>query len=270
MNPRLGVNVNLVPALNVFGSVGRTSREPRLKELYDAENASWGAAPDLDAVVPETLNDYELGANLQLSRLRTTVNGFFMDFRNEIVKTGGIDQFGQPYYGNAARTVHTGIEVDGVVRILPGLDLAANATWSVNRFLEFDEYVEGREAPISRSGNPIAGFPDLLANARLSYRFRGAHAAIDVKYVGRQYTDNSADTFDDGTPAEGAKVVDPYTLLNLSLGYRFPARGPLRGMLVSGEVNNLLNSRVLLYGLGEDNFFPAATRNFFVRLQYER
>jgi iron complex outermembrane receptor protein len=55
LNPRLGVNYNFDERWNAYVSIGFTSREPRLKNLYDAAEAStpasWGA------IVPQFATD---------------------------------------------------------------------------------------------------------------------------------------------------------------------------------------------------------------------
>ena len=61
--------------LNIYLSFARVSREPRLKEYYDAAESSGGEVPQFEVkpdssynfdeplVKPETMNDFELGAS---------------------------------------------------------------------------------------------------------------------------------------------------------------------------------------------------------------
>lgn len=267
VNPRLGAHLAVSSRLTGFVSGAYTQREPRLKELYDAENASYGAVPALESVRPEKLLDLEAGTHFQGELFRVTGNLFYMDFQDEIVKTGGLDQFGQPYYGNADLTRHMGVELEGAVQVLEGLELTGNVSYSQNRFIRFTEYLDNGQA-VSRDGNPIAGFPDLLGNLRASYRWGGLMAAVDARYVGDQFTDNSADTLDDGTSAQGIGRVDAYTLLNAQLAWT-PRQKPLRGLTLSAELQNLTDARVLMAGQGLDNFFPNAPRAFYFQVQYE-
>ena len=91
LNPRLGVNYNLDERWNAYMSVGFTSREPRLKNLYDAAEsstpASWGAVvPQFAAdasgrldferplVKPESLLNLELGCGYTSDVLRFSGN----------------------------------------------------------------------------------------------------------------------------------------------------------------------------------------------------
>ena len=75
-NPRIGINFKPINPLNIYLSFARVSREPRLKNYYDAAESSGGAVPqfefnpdgtynyDKPLVQPETMNDIELGAAL--------------------------------------------------------------------------------------------------------------------------------------------------------------------------------------------------------------
>ena len=98
---------------------GYTTREPRLKNLYDAAEAStpasWGgvvpqfsqdAAGRFDfthpLVKPEALLDVELGGGFTTEDVRLSANLYWMEFTDEIVKSGQVDRFGQPITGNAA------------------------------------------------------------------------------------------------------------------------------------------------------------------------
>ena len=48
-NPRLGLNVNLTEEVHTYAFVGYTSREPRMRNLYAAEDAYFGATPSFQA-----------------------------------------------------------------------------------------------------------------------------------------------------------------------------------------------------------------------------
>lgn len=283
-NPRLGITINPNHSLSGYISAALAQREPRLSQLYYGQEAGAGAVPrfkrrpngsinyDRPLVTPESLFDLELGGTLQKRWYRLTANLFWMEFWNEIIPSGGVDQFGRSRTGNADRTRHRGLELEASARLLPGWDVSFNSTLSRNRFVSFTEYVtiNGSARALNRSGNPIAGFPERMAKLRTSYRWNGWSAAVDLKYAGQQFVDNSGGREADGQPAPGRKVK-PYTLVNASLGYE-PQQGLwLHGLRLNLSANNLLNRRVLRYGYmsaAGARFFPAATRHFFLSLSY--
>ena len=285
LNPRLGVTVNPGRLVSGYASVALANREPRMSSLYEGEEAGAGFLPhfslseagaynyDAPFVRPEQLLDVEIGSQVTRRRFRVAANVFWMDFRDEIVPSGGLDQFGVPRTGNAGKTRHTGLEAEMAVRLASGLDLQANGTISWNQFLHFMEYVtlpDGSIGASDRTGNPIAGFPSHMANIGLTYQRRALIVRATAMYAGTQYIDNAFGRDSAGTPRDELKV-DPYMLAGLSVHYSFPIRSQLNGLSLSADVNNVLNQRVLLFGnvgFGTPQFFPAATRHMMFTLRY--
>lgn len=271
LNPRIGVNHNFDGAWNAYASAAWTSREPRLKNLYDAAEAStpaaWGAvvpqfetSPDgtydfsRPLVTPESLLDLELGAGWRSEGGEAGINLYWMEFRDEIVKSGQLDRFGQPVTGNAERTRHLGAELSGAVRLPAGFEAAGNLTLSRNRFVRHTSYDAGSPQPLD--GNPIAGFPDLLGNARVTWRSGDLTATVAGRYSGKQYTDNFRNE---------ANTVDASFLVNLSAGATLRDFAGDLDLAVLLQVNNLFDRLVALSGEGEQ-FFVAAERNAFVQV----
>jgi iron complex outermembrane receptor protein len=271
VNPRAGLNCNIDKRWNAYATFAYTSREPRLKNLYDAAEAStpasWGAvvpqfAVDANGrfdfsrplVKPESLLDIELGVGMRSSKVHAAANVYWMEFADEIVKSGQVDRFGQPITGNASRTRHIGIELAGKGEIVEHLEVGGNVTLSRNRLIRHADYSTG--APISLSRNPIAGFPDVLANARLTYRNESLTLSISGRYVGKQYTDNFKNE---------ANTVDPYVVSDGFVAYRL--MNVLDDVSVEAklQVNNIFDTLYASYGEGPD-FFVGAERNVFFSL----
>jgi iron complex outermembrane receptor protein len=177
-----------------------------------------------------------------------------MEFSDEIVKSGQVDRFGQPITGNADRTRHVGIELNGRWNILPALELAGNATLSRNRFVRHLDYSAGSARNLG--GNPIAGFPDVLANLRLSYSQAQFSATVRGRYVGKQYIDNFRNE---------SNTVDPFFVSDAWLSYRFDHVVDNVGLEVKLQVNNIFDALYAAYGEGEQ-FFVGAERNVFVNV----
>ncbi len=285
VNPRIGMTYNPEKIVSGYASLALANREPRLKSLYDGEEAGAGFTPAFERngdgslnlnralVGPERLIDAELGLIVNRDRYRATVNVFYMDFRNEIVPSGGLDQFGVPRTGNAERTRHAGLEMDAAVRIARGLDLGGNLTISRNRFISFDEYVSNGESStvsVRRNGNSIAGFPDVSGNIDATLTRGGFTASLHASYVGKQYIDNAHGRLPDGSRSDGL-VNDAYALVDASIRCEFPPSSSFAGLRLGLDINNILDERVLMFGnVGPvgPQFFPAATRHVFVSASY--
>jgi iron complex outermembrane receptor protein len=271
VNPRLGVNYNVSPTWNAYLSAAYTSREPRLKNLYDAAEAStpasWGpVTPQFGVrddgsydfgsptVTPEHLFNVELGTGYRSDAGSFTANVYWMEFADEIVRSGRVDRFGQPVTGNAGRTRHVGLELTGSVAAPAGFEVAANATVSSNRFVRHTDYSTG--SAVSLDGNPIAGFPDVLANVRVTWRSGPAAVSLAGRYAGRLYTDNFQDN---------ANTVDPYVVVNAWASYLIGGTQGVPSLTIRLQVNNLFDALYATYGEGAQ-FFVGAERNGFIDL----
>lgn len=282
-NPRLGLNYNASENLNAYASIARTSREPRLKNFYDAAEAStpasWGAVePQFERnadgsfdfsrplVEPEKLYDYELGLGYRSERLHARLNFFYMDFKDEIIKSGQLDRFGQPVTGNAGRTLHTGLEMEAEVKPVSRLSLSANLMLAQNELKDYEVFLDD-DTSVSLNGNPIAGFPDFLANARLAYSHAGFVVSLAMQHAGKKYTDNFGDRYFEIFGEQRDNTVDPYTVFHGAAAYSFERLG-LRGLTLQLHVQNIFDTLYVFNGEG-DGFFPAAERQFFVNAKYE-
>jgi len=267
VNPRAGLNYNLSEETNAYLSLGYTSREPRLRNLYAAEDSWFGATPQFEAdttggmvlydfasplATPERLLDVELGGSYRTSAAVLSLNVYWMEFTDELVKSGRVDIFGQPVTGNAERTRHLGIEVDGSISLFAGFELSGNMTVSHNRLVRY-AVIDDSGARVVLDGNPIAGFPDFLANLRLSHTAGAVRSSLSMKHVGSFYTDNFRNT---------RNRNDAFTVFNFELICETPEFWNTR-FRMRGEVRNLFNT--LYFSSGEGNaFFPAAERNYLV------
>ncbi len=282
-NPRLGVLWRPASEHELFGMVAFTSREPRMRNLYAAEDSYFGARPLFESdtlggqvrydfskplVKPEQMLDVELGWRYQSEPLRFSVGLFWMEFFNELVKSGRVDIFGAPIDGNAPRTRHIGLELDAAAELLRSsgwgsLTLGIAATLSRNRIVEYT-YYSGTHA-FSLNGNPVAGFPDVLASGYLRYQLAGFHAQLLVRHVGKFYSDNFGDKLaeyaaqDPGIADYRDNVVDPYTVVDLDLRWEVPTVLGLQRLGLRLQIHNLFN---VLYAAGAEgrHFFPGAER----------
>jgi len=292
VNPRLGATLYPDEPLSAYASVALAHREPRRTQLYDISNGPAGAVPQFERradgsviedeplIKPERLVDVELGGSLERDRYRLSANLFWMEFWDEIVPSGAVNEIGQPRTGNADRTRHVGLELEGTAQLLPGWTVSGNAMLARTRFVDFTEFreIDGQTRALERDGNPIAASPEQLATLRTAYEWRGLTTLLNVKAVGKQYVDNSGGTaaslqngnvvFEDRDDL----VVDPYALLGAAVTYEAPGSSSFDGLEVHVTADNLLDHNVLQHGFrnarGQPRFYPAATRNVFVELRY--
>jgi iron complex outermembrane receptor protein len=280
LNPRIGFTVNPERTWSGYASISLASREPRLKSLYDGEEAGAGFRPrfelkpdgnlDLDRplVDAEHLFDFELGVSRTTDRSVVALSAFWMEFVDEIVPSGGLDQFGVPRTGNAERTRHVGVESEWRLALGEGLQVYGNFTIGRARYRRFEEF-GANGARIDREGNPIPGFPSTSGNLEVRYRLGGWRVGLFGRYAGRQHIDNSGGRI--GGVYDESLTVDPYVLADAAVSHTFGPGSALSGLSLGIDVNNVLDREVLLFGnvgpLGPQ-FFPAATRHMLFRVSY--
>jgi iron complex outermembrane receptor protein len=269
LNPRLGLNCNIDDAWSGYISFAYTSHEPQLTNLYAGESSAYGETPQFSAdttggavrydfsrplVLPEQLFDGELGVRVATPDAEGSASAYWMEFSNELVKSGQVNIFGEPVTGNAKRTRHTGVELEGVLRLTQAITLSANVTASRNRIIA-SSYFPGGSAPVVLDGNPVAGFPDVLGNLRFTWRSSRVTVSVLGKYIGPFHTDNFNDE---------ANTTDAAVVFNGEILCRLP-RWAGMDLTIRGELRNVFNTLYLAGGEG-NTFFPAAERNFLLGL----
>ncbi len=245
LNPRFGLNYKFNNSLNSYVSFARVTREPRLKNYYDAAESSGGAVPQFEQnngvynfdeplVKPEVMNNIELGARYQENNYSFNANLYYMLFNDEIVAKGQLDRFGQPITGNIEKTIHAGVEIEGSAKIVKAIDFIFNASYSKNyveQGIAFINTVDnsGNDVvnQIDLADNLIGGFPELTMNAILKVNYKGFFGQLSGKYVGNYYSDNYDSKLTELLGSNPGFVdytdnkVDSYFVMNILGSYEF-------------------------------------------------
>ncbi|HTK31850.1 MAG TPA: TonB-dependent receptor [Candidatus Saccharimonadaceae bacterium] len=273
-NPRVGFTWTPRASTSVFASWALSAREPAFRDLYDAEGL--GSVPlyriaDVvnnvyqdPLIKPEHVSDVELGASWKRETVEAGVNLFRMDFRDELVYAGQFNtDLGYSIIGNAARSVHQGVELTGrAARAMRGglsLGFEGNATLSDNHFVRYRE-VDGPTPAdvVSFDGKALGFFPAVLANVTARAAWRSASVHADVRHAGRVYVDNTESIL---------ASVGPHTTLDLGAAWRRPIGG--NTLALTFDVLNALDTRYATSGYMDydatgalvPQFMPAATRH---------
>lgn len=278
INPRLGFNYRFTNDMSGFLSYARVTREPRLKNYYDAAESSGGEVPQFSLdengaynfedplVKPEIMNSFELGFNYTRNSFNGAVNLFYMMFNDEIIKQGQLDRFGQPVTGNIESTIHSGIEISASLKTMDIFELRLNGSYSQNYIREGKDYISGDDA-IDLKDNRISGFPELTFNVILNARYKGLFVQLTGKYIGDFYSDNYDDNLGRYLAVYPSFVdysdnkVDAYFTANFLSSYEFELPPVFNKVKVFLQVNNIFDNLYAAYAVGKE-FFPAAERYF--------
>lgn len=256
--PRAGLIVRLAQGAEAYVSVARGMREPFFRNLYDPQDY-YGTRTSLD---PEDVWNVEAGTSWRGSGWHLRANAYWMDFRNEIVYAGALDDNGVPVYGNGAKSRRLGVEVDGSRTFGRRLGVDGWLSLARNRFTTFREH--DWEGGLSvYDGNPVAGFPGVMAAVSLRADLGPARITTAFRHVGRFFLDNTKND---------ALVNPAYTVADVAVRVGLPASLAGRSLgrsSVDVRVNNLFAARYTSFGYVESDvglFIPAAGRNVYAGL----
>ncbi len=147
VNPKLGATARLSPLLSVYGSVGRTGREPTRNDMFAGFDNLDGTNIDFvgsfERVRPEYVTDVEAGATFETAHLGLRANGFWMEFRDEITPVGQLSYIGLPLRKNVDESTRRGVELDATLRAIPRLEGTFGASVMHSRIREYTDDATG-------------------------------------------------------------------------------------------------------------------------------
>jgi iron complex outermembrane receptor protein len=305
ITPRLGLNWNFSERWNVYASASGAVSEPTFRNVWDPEDPTsnpasrfqrydpWQNHYSEPIASPEKLRACEIGVGYLHGATRFKANVYRMDFRDEFVFAGGIDNDGNPITDNAGRSLHEGIEIEAAGRLPGEVDLGGYVATSRDELLEYRQILAVSPPDIvNYSGNRIALFPDYTARLRVARAFGPARIAVGARRIGTIYLDNSEDERKDPAkrlePGYEPKKIDPWTVADLQVTLNLTGwlGGRARSLVLDLQVDNLFDSRYVAFGYAYPNyagaaipgycsttscseFIPGATRGLSLNLIYE-
>ena len=218
----------------------------------------------------ERLFDTELGISQTRNRYQWSLTFYHMDYSNQLVLTGQINDVGAYTRTNIPRSYRAGIEMDATAGICDWFNLSANLALSRNKVKDFTEYVDdydnGGQKKIFYPNADIAFSPAVVGSANLHFKpVKKVELSLMNKYVSRQYLDNTA---------QQSRSLDPYWVTDCRAIYTWKGKR-LKELNIIAQLNNLLAARYepngytfsYIYGgqtSTENYYFPMAGRNFML------
>lgn len=263
--PKGGINYEITPNMRLYASIAHTSREPSRNDIKEA------VGDKNRTIDSESLNDFELGYSYKSDIFSGELNFYYMDFTNEIVPTGKFSQNGYSIMANVDKSYRTGIEIQALVRPLKKLSIEANATFSRNRIRDYVYWAETYDDNLNLSieeyhtGETNTAFsPEIIAAGNINYNiFGNFNVYYNVKFVGKQYTDNTSSS---------DRMLKPYCINSIGIDYTVISKY-VKALRFRFEVNNLFNTMYSDNAYGEIwyergiqysgmNYFPQAGITF--------
>jgi iron complex outermembrane recepter protein len=216
----------------------------------------------------EVLRDLELAYRISGKKAWSRITGFWMDYTDQLVLTGAINDVGAYTRTNAPKSYRIGMEWEWLIKPKPYLWLSGNMTYSQNRILNFiefmDDYDNGGQISIERGTTPIAFSPDFtIASVLTLIPIKHLELRWTHKGVSQQFLDNSG---------LGSRSLPAYYNSDLGINWRHSWKNGLE-LGLHCTLFNLWNTRytpngyTFSYVFGgetttENYVYPMAGRHF--------
>tara|TARA_B100001146_G_scaffold225185_1_gene247424 strand:+ start:17172 stop:19355 length:2184 start_codon:yes stop_codon:yes gene_type:complete len=258
-NPKAGATFRWNEQHQLYLSYGRANREPRRSDF------------EQNIFTAETLDDFELGWRFNKNQTRVNTNVYYMNYQNQLVLTGAIDDVGAPIRATSGKSYRLGIEIDAQLPITSKLSVMPNIALSTNKNVDFVASIDGELVNLGDTN--ISYSPEIVAGNIFAYRpTETLQLALLSKYVGEQYL---------GNIDSEASILDSYFVNDFNVNYTLRNLGFMESLTFTGLVNNIFNTEYVPNGYFftfDDDFtnpgtvttvegvgyYPAATINYLV------
>ena len=265
-NPKLGLTYKINDQNSLYTSFAVANREPNRNDFESSIVTN-------NKVKHETLFDYELGWRLKSENFKLNTNIYFMDYDNQLVLRGDLDDVGAAIRVNSKESYRLGLEIDADITLSEQFSIRPNIAFSSNKNLNFTRSLNGN---IKNLGTTNLSFsPNIVAGNSINYQpVENLQIAFLSKYVGEQFMSNLDST------VSGIDVLDSFLTNDLNIVYQINTNKIFKSVIFSVLVNNIFNEEYVArgyYGTFDFDggsgttitgdyagFYPQATRNFLV------
>ncbi|MEX0997987.1 MAG: TonB-dependent receptor [Flavobacteriaceae bacterium] len=225
-NPKAGLSYTLNTANQFYFSYGKAHREPTRNDFEE------------DINTPEKLDDFELGWRFSSERVNVNTNLFYMDYKDQLVLSGELNDVGAPLRTTSGESYRLGIEVEADIRLNNQLRWMPNFALSQNKNRNF---IASKDGELVNLGTTNISFsPNVVANSMLIYQpFENFQVGWLTKFVGEQYMGN--------IDSEASKL-DSFFINDLNIVYEIKDIPVFSSILLNGMVNNIFDVKYVSNG----------------------
>ncbi len=261
-NPKAGISYNLNNNQRVYASVARAGKEPSRKDYIDNPR---GQRP-----LPERMTDLEAGYEFSRSDFSVAVNFYRMQYQNQLVLNGSINDVGEPVRINVKDSYRQGFDLVISAQPVKWFRTTGNLTLCRNRIQSYVEvvpdYDDYKNDSLLLNNTPISFSPEVIAAWHAEViPFKNFNAGIQFKYTGQQFLDN---TGNESRSLNAYHFFNAYVNYTLSVGRKHQLE--LR-CTVYNVTNRLYETNGYTYSyiyagerITENFYYPQAGRHVMV------
>ncbi len=235
-NPKGGIYYSINDNNSAYFSVAYSNREPNRDIYTDADEIQ------RERVTHEKLTDYELGYSHRNRKMALNANLFYMDYKDQLVMTGEINNVGNTIMTNVDKSYRLGLEGSAAFQFNRYFVLDFNFALSQNKILNYVDYVDNYDAYWNYLGQiednlgttDISFSPNIIGG--LNFKVTPVNhldIVFQEKYVGRQYIDNTSTL---------SRSLDPYFVSNVVINYEWK-QTLFKDLNFNLSVNNIFNNK---------------------------
>ena len=263
-NPKLGIYYKIDSRNEFYFSFARANREPTRTDFSNGNPNH------------EELDDFELGYKSKTNNSQTKANLYFMNYTNQLVLTGQIDDVGNRIKTNSGKSYRLGVEIEDSRSLGNKLALYTNITASINKNKNFYYAYDGE---LENFGDTDLSFsPNLIGVISFNYELvDNLDLSLNTKYISDQYMSNINSSM---------SKLDSFTIVDFNVFYQFSIPDLIDNISVSLLVNNLFNKLYVNHGYHytyDDTwtnpdqavtyegvgYYPQATRNYLLGITFK-
>ena len=227
-NPKYGIFYSVSENSSVYASYSEGKREPNRNDYIESTPSS--------RPLPETLFDTEVGYRYNSKNIDLGINLYNMEYKNQLVNTGEINDVGASINSNIDESYRRGIEIETALKLTKKLSWSGNITLSENKIVSFTEYIDNWDTwgkdTVNYNNTDISFSPNIIAKSQLSYNLGALQASWILKHIGDQFLDNSQSE---------DRMLEKYNVNNLRISYDVKLKNA-KSAKITLMVNNFLNT----------------------------
>ncbi|MBR3847409.1 MAG: TonB-dependent receptor [Alistipes sp.] len=207
LNPHLGLQWRPAERHTLYASAAIAQKEPTRSDFTDrylfAEEDTYPTS--------ETLYDFEAGYTYRSARLSLGINGYWMQYKDQLIPTGMVNEGSDALNVNVPDSYRCGVELSAAWQATKWLTLAGNATFSQNKIENYVDALSDSPTYGQNLGDmTIAYSPSAMGMTTIDLHVGGFSAIFQTRFVSKQYfTNNEIE----------ALTLDSYCVTDLNLGY---------------------------------------------------
>ena len=264
-NPKMGLTYQ---AKNIFyySSVAVANKEPN-RDDFEASST--------EQPKKEQLIDWETGLEFKKPKYAINANVYYMDYKDQLVLTGKINDVGAYTRTNVPKSYRAGIELQIKYALNKKYSTSYNITLSQNKIKEFTEYIDDYDQfiqlAIQHKNTNIALSPSLTTNRTFNWKPNDKFSFFwNTRYTSKQFLDNTENK---------SRILDSYFINDINAHWTIMNKTKFT-MLLQLYANNIFNVEYAPNGYTysyiydrsvttSNNYYPMAGRNYWISLKID-